>query len=326
MRQNQKNQKNNKVEIPDEVKEFAKSNFKKFKKKNKDFYETKKEMKLDYFEGLEYNLPKVIDFLLRKGHIQDSKVQEVKNGCYTQLAGENGPDFIKHISKVLKAEGLDSIKNIELLPIILYEIIREIMVANANAREENPTAEQFEFDDLWELSHQILKKRIKKFEKKGIGENIAFDVLSIIPCKEAMKYSPYFRVKTLFDCIYAQAKSELIDFPKIVELLIDDDSYDFVITFALQERKDKYAKFTEQQKILFNNITEWVLNSLEDMNKDIIRAILKKYVDMRKRDKSQGKDSNRRYYLSTLPESVYPKITKVANKIKAEDESAKEFI
>ena len=324
MRQNNKNQ--NKVEIPEEVKDFAKSNFKKFKKRNKDYYETKKEMKADYYESLIYDLPKVIDFLLRRGHIQDEKVQEVKNGCYAQLAGETGPEFIKTITKVIKSEGIDAIKNIELMPIILYDIIRDIMIQNAAAKEENPDAAQYEFDDLWELSHVILKKKLKKFEKKGISESIAFDVLSIIPCKEAMKYSPFFRVKMLFDCLYTQAKSELIDFPKIISLLIGKDEYDFVITFALQERKDKYSKFTEQQKILFNNITEWTLNSLEDMDKDIIRAILKKYVDARKRDKSQGKDSNRRYYLSTLPESVYPKITKVANKIKMEDGAAKEFI
>ena len=253
-------------------------------------------------------------------------MQEVKNACYAQLAGENGPDFTEYISKVIKDDGIGSIKNIELLPIILYDIIRDIMVQNAAAREENPDAAQYDFDDLWDLSHLILKKRLKKFNKKGIPDNIAFDVLSIIPCKEAMKYSPFFRVKVLFDCLYTQAKSELIDFPKIIELLISEDEYDFVITYALQERKDKYAKFTEQQKILFNNITEWVLNTLEDENKDVIRAILKKYVEARKRDKSQGKDSNRRYYLSTLPESVYPKITKSANKIKAEDAAAKEFI
>ena len=316
----------NKVDIPEEVREFAKQNWKKFKKKNKDFYESKKEMKADYYESLLYDLPRVIDFILRKGHIQDQRVQEVKNACYTQLAGENGPDFTEYISKVIKEDGIGSIKNIELLPIILYDIIRDIMVQNAAAREENPDAAQYDFDDLWDLSHLILKKRLKKFNKKGIPDNIAFDVLSIIPCKEAMKYSPFFRVKVLFDCLYTQAKSELIDFPKIIELLISEDEYDFVITYALQERKDKYAKFTEQQKILFNNITEWVLNTLEDENKDVIRAILKKYVEARKRDKSQGKDSNRRYYLSTLPESVYPKITKSANKIKAEDAAAKEFI
>ena len=97
MRQN--NKKQNKVEIPEEVKDFAKSNFKKFKKRNKDYYETKKEMKADYYESLIYDLPKVIDFLLRRGHIQDEKVQEVKNGCYAQLAGETGPEFIKTMTK-----------------------------------------------------------------------------------------------------------------------------------------------------------------------------------------------------------------------------------
>ena len=35
---------NNAVRVPDEVEEFAKASFKRFKKKNKDYYDSKKEI------------------------------------------------------------------------------------------------------------------------------------------------------------------------------------------------------------------------------------------------------------------------------------------
>jgi hypothetical protein len=63
---------------------------------------------------------------------------------------------------------------------------------------------------------------------------------------------------------------------------------------------------------------------MEGMSKSEIREILENYIRVRRRDDGQGKDSNRRYYLSSLPESDYPKIVKCVNElISANDENKK---
>ncbi len=316
-----------KVRIPDEVKEFAKASFKKFKKRNKDYYDSKKELKNAYYSSLTFDLQVVIEFILKKGHIQNESIQDYKNRCFKQIAGEDGPKFVKFLIKYISKNGMDEIENIEFLPIILYEIIGSIHKYNETQKAENgPEAPVFDSTDLIELTQLILKKRLKKADKKGIPSDIALDILCIIPTSDAMKFSPYFRVKSVFEILYKHAEHKEVKFDTIMNFLLEDKFYDYVIGFALQERKEKIKTFNDTQKALFNDINEWVFNNLEDSDKTTIESIIKTYIKTRKRDDLAGKDSNRRYFISSLPETAYPRICKVVNKLIAEDEDAKKYL
>lgn len=306
---------NNAVRVPDEVEEFAKASFKRFKKKNKDYYDSKKELKLEYFSNLVYDLDYVIEFVLGKGYLNNDTVKEIKNGCYAKFVGDESEGFIKFLKKIItkRDEYPDyDLKNINLLPCMLYEIISDINIHNQNLKKENPDGlSEVDASALYELSSIILKKKIKKCVKKGIDESVAFDCLSVIPSSSALKFSPFYRVKTLFAIMYTHAKDKNIAFDKIINVVVDADYYDIIIQFAIQERKEKYASFNDSQKALFNSITDWVFNTLEDFDKSDIKRILVKYISIRKNDASQGKDSNRRYFIKSLPESVYPNTAKV---------------
>ena len=316
-----------KVRIPEEVEYFSKRKFKKFKKKNKDYYDSKKELKEAYFSEILYDVPKVIEFLLRFSHIQSDEVKEIKSRCYEQFSGKpESPAFIKYITKLVKADGNEAIPNIEYFPIILHEIISDINRYNEEAKKENPEAEVFDASELYELSNVILKKKLKKAKKKGIDDAVAFDCLPVIPTEDAMKFSPYFRIKSVFEIMYLHAKTKQIDFKKMMDLLLDGEYYDIVISFALQERKEKFQKFNEQQKSFFNDISEWVFNELEDMDKKTIENIIQTYIKTRKRDAEQNKDGNRRYFISSLPETSYPKICKAVERIKNSDETAEKYL
>lgn len=316
-----------KIRIPEEVHSFAKMDFKKFKKKNKDYYDSKKELKQSYFSELLYDLADTIVFLVRNSHIQDEKVQEVKNACYCQLSGKKeSPAFIKYISKVIKEDGVESIPNIQFFPIILHDIISDINAYNEKVKKENPDAEVFDASELYELDNLILKKKLKKAAKKEIDEDLAFDLLSIIPCNDAMKFSPYFRIKSIFEIMYFHSKTKKIDFKNVIKLLIDEEYYDVIISYALQERKEKFQKFNESQKVFFNDISSWVFDELEEMDKSTIESILKTYVKTRKRDDEANKDGNRRYFISSLPDSMYPKICKIVEKMKKEDSTVEKYL
>ena len=117
-----------------------------------------------------------------------------------------------------------------------------------------------------------------------------------------------------------------IDFEKVMKVVFKGDDYvPSIITFALLERKEKISGCNDTQKKLFNSITEYCFKTMEDMKKDDIVAILKAYTEARKRDESQNKDTNRRYYISSLPESDYPRILKVVSKIIELDEDMKKY-
>ncbi len=88
-----------------------------------------------------------------------------------------------------------------------------------------------------------------------------------------------------------------------------------VILFCLLERKDKFASFTEAQQKFFISINEWLFNLMEEMNRSTIETIIKQYVETRKRDESQNRDSARRYFLKSLPDDEYPNTKKVINKM-----------
>lgn len=322
----QKNQKNNKTRIPDEVKEFGKAKWKKYKKENKEYFDSKKELKLGYYDTLAYNLQYVIDFLVQKKHLPNEEIQEIKNKCYAQIAGEQGEGFVKYLTKALKDGELDDMSNLEYLPILLYDMIAEINTQNRIAKSKNPEAPQYDASDLYELSELILNKRLKKMEKKGIDPNLAFDILSVIPTPSAMKYSPYFRIKSIFELMYQHAYKAQVDFGKVIKVALKDEYTEYVINYALQERKEKYEKFNDTQRLLFNDISEWVFNTLEDMDGSLIKETLKTYVKTRKRDAGQGKDGNRRYFLSSLPETMYPHICKAVDAIKSSDPEAEKYL
>ena len=181
--------------------------------------------------------------------------------------------------------------------------------------------------DVVEISKLILNKKIKKFKKAGLDEDLAFDVLSIIPTPEVLKKSKFHYIRNLFVTLYAHAKEKEIDFGRVIKCLFknNDEYIPEIITFALLERKEKITSFTDTQKKLFNNITEFCFKTMEDMKKDEIQNILNAYVESRKRDESQNKDANRRYYISSLPEKDYPHIIKVVSKMCDKDENIKKY-
>ena len=322
MKQNQ----NRKVRIPDEVKEFGKAKYKKYKKENKEYFDSKKEMKESFYSSQAYNLQYVIDFLVQKKHLPDEDIQEIKGKCYAQIAGEDGEDFVKYLKKAYKNGDLDDMENIQYLPILLYDMIAAINKQNSIMEAENPEAALYDPSDLYELSELIMGKKLKKMEKKGINHDLAFDILSVVPAPRAMKYSPYFRVKSIFDLMYQHASKEKVEFAKILKLTLKGEYDEIVVGYALQERKEKYERFNDSQKALFNDISEWVFNTLEDMDAALIKDIIKTYVKTRKRDAAQGKDGNRRYFLSSLPETLYPRICKAIEGIKAADSEAEKYL
>ncbi len=311
-------QKTRGFKIPEDARKLAKLTMKKFKKENDEYYDGKKELKKGYYYQILDYLPASIQLIVRYGHLND--VQETKSAIYDKLTDL---DFVKFLKKEIK-NGLE-FDNMELFPNVIYDIIKSAKKAMEDDRANGEESE-YDLDDLIELSELILKKKLKKMSKEHIDEKVAFDALSIIPTPIILKKSQAYHIRSLFNVLYEHAKRVEIDFGKLIKILLkDDEQLGAVITFALLERKEKIVNFTDGQKKLFNDITEFCFKELEDMKKDDIYKVLKYYTDVRKRDESQNKDTNRRYYISSLPESDYPKIIKVVERICNSNENLKKY-
>ena len=316
-----KNQNNRRIKIPGDAREFAVATFKKFKKHN-DCFDSKKELKQSYNMYLIDLLPRTIEFLIRSGHIKNDEIQETKQAIYAKLVDE---DFVKALRKELK-NGND-IDNIKLLPIIIKDILVLTEKENRELLAKDPNSKIYDMSDLIEISQLILKKRLKKFEKAGIDQTIAFDVLSVIPTAKALETSQTYRIHAFFEVLYEHAKAKAIPFAAIMNTLVDDKWFQVFIAFALLERKDivtpKIGDIKENKKDDY--ISNWVFSTMEKLSKDEIEAILRAFVAGRKRDEAQGRDSNRRHALSSLPEADYPRIIKMVNKLISEDDTIKKY-
>jgi hypothetical protein len=206
---------NNGVRIHDDVLEFAKMTFKKYKKKNADEYDSKKEVKQGYHLYLTERLPKAIEFVTKYGYIKQDEVKETKDAIFTKLTDE---DYVKYLKKLIK-EG-EKIENIKILPIVIKEIVEATNKFNTELLANNPNEKIVDVSDLIELSQIIMKKKLKKFEKEGIDAALAFDILSIIPKDSVLENSHNYRIHLIMEVLYEHAKSKTVPFANIMNIIV----------------------------------------------------------------------------------------------------------
>lgn len=289
--------------VYEDAKAFSKITFKKYKKENGGLFDTKKEVKKSYRLYLLDLLPNTLLWLLKNSYKTDEQSVHIKEGCYAKLCD---PEYVKFLNKRVEEEKID---NIKLLPIIIKDILQECNKVNAENAAKDPNYKPIKLDDMVELSQKILKKKIKKLVKKGVSPNVAFDVLSISPNATAIRESSqFFRIKSLFDCLYTHAQSNAIDVKTIVGEVIPEEYIPAVVTFCLLERKERFSKLTDAQRKLYVDISNWCFSTMEASKKDVLNQILTAYINGRRRDDVNGKDGNRRYSLTSLSEDEYPRI------------------
>ena len=292
---------------------MSKITLKKFKKKKveegEDF--SKKELKKAYMDELIDYLPETIDFLLRYGGIQTNEMKDLRNSIYGKIADHK---FIKYLTKQIKDD--EDVGDIRLLPAIIRDIISEVKMQEEKDKQQNPNANiSYDTSDILNLSQLILRKKIKKADKDlGIDPDVALDLLMVIPHKSMLKDRQInYRLRLFMNVLYEHAKTADINYESCLKLVGLNEYAQSVVVFNLLERRSKFNNFNENQQKLFIAINEWMLNQLEEMNRTDLESVLKLYTDLRKRDASQNRDEDRRYFLKSVPEDEFPNLKKVIN-------------
>lgn len=318
------NKNDGEINIPSDVKEFAKANYKKYKKNNKGYYDSKKERKETYMLYLLDLLPKTIMFMVKYGYIKNDELQKTKDKVYAKFIEDDFNEFI-----IKEIEDGAEIENIKYLPIIYREIMGEMNRLNNEALAEDPNAKlPHDMRLMVECVKAIMKKKLKKMKKADVPMKVAFDTLCIIPCDDALESSQFYRIRMFYECLYEHAKTTAIPFNALMDVIVKKEKYySMFITFALLERKEKFTSLTDSQKKLYMDISNWCFDTMENKIDDAnLNTMLKVYVSKRRRDESQGKDSNRRYVLSTLSETDYERIAKTVKNMIAKDDSLKKYL
>lgn len=321
---NKNNQQKKKSTPPSEdVKRFYSWGLKKYKKKRCPDKDCSKKKLKKYFNGWRLDLlPEVIMFLFRHG--QEEANKEVRDDIYCVLTS---PDFIESLEKALDDD--EVIENIGVFPTIAYDIFQTAERYTQEKRKEDPDYKGYDMDDLISIIKKINKKGIKNLVKKGIDEDLAFDLMCVFPTPIMIRYQPGKRTHTILTVIYAHAKTKQIPVEKLMSALfkkVPDEELAPVLWFTMLERKEKYVNFTDTQKEAFNDVSVWTFKVLENMDKEDIAMVLREYFKLRKRDKAQNKDAARRFFIGTLPEDEYPRILSVVKKMKERDASIEEFL
>jgi hypothetical protein len=309
--------------IPKDVENFVKTTWKRFKKDTKGCYKNKKKQVLAYYQTMAEGMQYCIEFFVRYGHLKDENIAEAFEFFKTFLRTE---DFCKELLVMLKDEELP-VKEYIYLPIIIRGVLEEESRKAKQILAENADAEVPSHENLVKLSMWILKKKIKKLEKDGVPRELAFDVLSVIPSKEAIEFSRNYRIRTFFNILYEYAKTTDVAFEKLFKRIFGREYVPTLIVCALLEKKERFADLTEKQKAFHTALTSWCIDTMEnDLEYDEIMSILKRYVATRQQDDLANRDGNRRYPLSTLSEVDYPRLYKAIKSFISRNEADKKYL
>ena len=316
------NQRGGEFKIPKIVSKFANKTWKKYWKENKDVFDSKKDGLKEFCLYLQDMMPDVVEFLIRYGHINNEEVKQVKNDCFAKIINE---DFIKYLGKRIKKDE-DYAKELKMFPILVREIGMAAEQENQKALAQNPQAAVYDMSDLYEISKKLMKKQMKKMMEIGISEEMAFDLLSLIPSPKAMQYSPVYRIRNLFNSLYEWSKSKAVPFKDIMNVIVKEEQYTNFIVFALLEKREVLSNMSDAQKNLYTDITTWCVETMEGMNPHDITEIINAYIKARNRDESNGKDCARRYNLGVLTAEDYPHINAVITRMVAENGDIQKYL
>lgn len=325
---NNKPQQTRKPVRPDEVLDFMDLNYSDYKKEFKKEL-GKKECKRRYLEEVVELVPYASNYVFNSGYLESEA--EVGDHLQKMLLSE------KTINAIIKECKNDDYykESLATLPYFIRAMLIEMREHQDQVQEEDEEALTAVRDALIKLINVICEKKVNKLEKKGVDKPIALDLVSILvktgPNYDRIKFfqiSEAFR--TLYD--YADKEPDLIapgkpmDFTDLMSAIVGKDNMSMIIQFALNERNDRKTNMTDKQKAYWDHITQCIFSAIEEYDKEEIDAILTSYIENRKRDYQNGKDSARRFHIVDLPEAEFPKTVKRVRKLISDDESNKQYL
>ena len=261
-------------------------------------------------------------------HPEAKKIDKVKAGVENIITNQ---EVMKRIAKIYKKDR-ESYPNMKYLP----DMIMNTLVYYSNdsiTEDEKKIAENLNKEALVAFCEKILKKEIKRYEKQGLPEEIAYQLATVIPTTKLFKNSRrwYKRLIVQMYDIAAQQTVDLDEILKAVSKIDKDKKYvtkkefleGFFSEFILQKASNKTAKFNDSQKELHDTLIDRTLVYLDGQKPSKLREILKRYIKQRKLAEEYKNDSKRviKFVDHANSNSPYENIKAVVTELISDDAS-----
>lgn len=180
---------------------------------------------------------------------------------------------------------------------------------------------------------KILKKRVKKLsDKLDLSPELLKDLLVVVPEKNLISSKNFVGVyvQKMLRKLYILSKGDddlKLDSTKTIRKLFkeifDEDLIEMIAINILLEKKEIIRNFSDKQLEMWNVLTTFALDVLEDNKKSAIEEKLEYYIKRRSKDFENNRDSARRIQLSQMADDAYPKISKIVDKLSDKDRNKK---
>ena len=301
--------------------------------KKKDKKKNMKRLQREYSLHAINGLNKAVKILAENPNTNDKKdnkkINKVKNGVENIILN---PAVMKQISKTYKKDP-EQYQNIKYLPYMIMNTIAYYKRDNITD-EEKEIFESLDCDAMISFCEKILKKQIKRYEKKGLSPEVAYQMATVIPTAKLFKERQW--IKRMITSMYDIAEVQEVDIESIIKSVLKIDKKKaiskkeflekFFSEFIMMKSSNKTAKYTDTQKELHEGLIERALVYLDNIKPRKCREILKRYVRRRKDAEKYKNDSKRviKFTDHANSNSPYTNIKKVVTEL-IEDKPAYEL-
>lgn len=261
------------------------------------------------------NIPSIVEFYIKKGHREQEEVNKLFERMESKM-------FAKTLLRILKTADETPVE------LGMATVITDFL----EKRKKNLEEELIEL--YTKAVDKILKKRIKKLHKKlGLDKDLLKELLVVVADKDAISDERFvgIYVQRMTRKLYVIAREnelELNDTKSIKKLfksLFNKELLNSIAVNILLERKEMVHNFNENQLAIWNALTNFALDTIENNKKKEIKELIEYYVVRRAKDAQKGRDSARRIQFAQISEEEYPKIYTVYEQL-AEKEKYSKFL
>ena len=266
---------------------------------------------------IDENQKEFADFYVKNGF--KAKNAEMINSLYEKMLS---PKFVKALKKVAK-NGSEDGGSWSGLDYGFIVVINGFIEKN----HKNEALSEELLADYTKIINKVLKSKINSIAKDvNIEKDIVKELLVVVPdksCVNSPRAAGFYCQKMLRKLYIISADRNIgLEKTKNVKILFQKlfgkKLLDVVAVNMLLEKKEFMKGFNENQTALWNLITDFALDYINNQDKDHITELVEYYCDRRKSDSDRNRDSARRISLMHIDQEKYPALAKRIRKFTKE--------
>ena len=200
--------------------------------------------------------------------------------------------------------------------IILVDAIRDSVKREVNDPELD--------EKIYKIITKLCKKKNKKLAKLGLDRDLAEELSAIIPSADEdyiNEKNIHVYIRKALNTLYKVSKENVyveLFIPERLEsmfkVLIGNEYMNIAVKSILLENRERIKHFKENELTVWNSLTTFAVDYLEDLKKTELDEVLQSYFILKKKLNTVGRIS-----LESLIKEDYPKIHKALKRLNTQN-------